>query len=119
MTLLLRRMRAQARIDGTDPSPWENPEDDYAVVDDTTIVRRIYREMILGKLKWRWFFAVHPRSRSGEADPASETRNGRYAPGGKGGLQGAVRAGQEREMTAPLRIIKRCHTPGKHLTPYQ
>lgn len=52
MTLLLRRMRAQALIDGTDPSPWR-ADDDYAVVDDTTIVGRIYREMILGKPKWR------------------------------------------------------------------
>jgi hypothetical protein len=58
MTPLLRKMRAQARIEGTDHSPWENAEDDYAVVDDTTI-------------------------------------------------------------TGPLRITNRCHTPGKHLTPYQ
>ncbi len=29
--------------------------DDYAVVDGTTIVGRIYREMIIGKPKWRWF----------------------------------------------------------------
>jgi hypothetical protein len=50
MTLLLRKSSAQARIEGWDLSIWG--DDDYAVVDDT-IVGRIYREMILGKLKWR------------------------------------------------------------------
>jgi len=52
MTLLLRKSSAQARIEGWDPSNWS--DNDYAVVDDT-IVGRIYREMILGKPKWRWF----------------------------------------------------------------
>jgi hypothetical protein len=60
MTLLLRKMRAQARIDGTDPSPWKNAEDDYAVVDDATMVGRINREMIHGKWKWRWFLQCIP-----------------------------------------------------------
>jgi hypothetical protein len=69
MTLLLRKMGAQARIDGTDHSPWENAEDDYAVVDDTTIVGRIYREMILGKLKWRWFLQCIPEVGQGRPIP--------------------------------------------------
>ena len=57
MTLLLRKSSAQARIEGWDPR--NRSDDDYAVVDDT-IVGRIYREMILGEPKWRWFLAMHP-----------------------------------------------------------
>jgi len=52
MTLLLRKSSAQARIEGWDPR--NRSEDDYAVV-DYPIVGRTYREMILGKPKWRWF----------------------------------------------------------------
>ena len=48
MTLLLRKSSAQARIEGWDPR--NRNDDDYAVVDDT-IVGRIYREVIIGKLK--------------------------------------------------------------------
>jgi hypothetical protein len=52
MTLLLRKSSAQAHIEGWDPRNWS--DDDYVVVDDA-IVGRIYREMIIGKPKWRWF----------------------------------------------------------------
>jgi hypothetical protein len=45
MTLLLRRSRVQARIEG-----WANanrPDDDYAIVDNADVVGRIYREIII------------------------------------------------------------------------
>ena len=66
MTLLLRRSSAQARIEGWDPNI--SGEDDYAVVDDT-IVGRIYREMILGKPKWRWFLQQIPEAGPGRPIP--------------------------------------------------
>jgi hypothetical protein len=66
MTLLLRKSSAQARIEGWDPR--NRSEDDYAVVDDT-IVGRIYREMILGKPKWRWFVQQTPEAGSGRPIP--------------------------------------------------
>jgi hypothetical protein len=50
MTLLLRKQRAQDRIDGREPLEWS--DDDYAVVDDT-VIGRIYKEMIHGKGKWQ------------------------------------------------------------------
>jgi hypothetical protein len=75
MTLLLRKSSAQARIEGWDPR--NRSDDDYAVVDDT-IVGRIYREMILGKPKWRWFLQQIPEA-VGEADSAAQSGNGRYA----------------------------------------
>jgi hypothetical protein len=52
MALLVRKSSAQARIEGWDSR--NRSDDDYAVVEDT-IVGRIYREMIIGKPKWRWF----------------------------------------------------------------
>jgi hypothetical protein len=63
MTLILRRSSVQARIEG-----WANanrPEDDYAILDNTTIVGRIYREMIIEKPKWRWFIHQIPESGQG------------------------------------------------------
>jgi hypothetical protein len=71
MARLLRKSSAQARIEGWDPR--NRSDDDYAVVDDT-IVGRIYREMIIGKPKWRWFL----QRRSGETNPATQSRDGRY-----------------------------------------
>ena len=75
MRLLLRKSSAQARIEGWDPR--NRSDDDYAVVDDT-IVGRIYREMILGKPKWRWFLQQIPEAGPGEANPAAQSGNGRY-----------------------------------------
>ena len=66
MTLLLRKSSAQARIEGWNPSIWG--DDDYAVVEDT-IVGRIYREMIIGKLKWRWFLQCIPEAGPGRPIP--------------------------------------------------
>jgi hypothetical protein len=66
MALLLRKSSAQARIEGWDPR--NRSDDDYAVVDDT-IVGRIYREMILGKPKWRWFLQQIPEAGPGRPIP--------------------------------------------------
>ena len=52
MTLLLRRQRAQDRIEGLEPLDWS--EDDFAVVDETRI-GRIYRELHPSAEKWCWF----------------------------------------------------------------
>jgi hypothetical protein len=68
VTLLLRKSSAQARIEGWDPR--NRSDDDYAVVDDT-IVGRIYREMILGKPKWRWFLQQIPEAGPGRPIPPS------------------------------------------------
>jgi hypothetical protein len=46
------------------------------VVEDT-IVGRIYREMIIGKPKWRWFLQQIPEAGSGQADSAAKSGNGR------------------------------------------
>jgi hypothetical protein len=66
MTLLLRKSGAQARIEGWDSSHWR--DDEYAVADDT-IVGRIYREMVLGKPKWRWFLQQIPEAGPGRPIP--------------------------------------------------
>jgi hypothetical protein len=66
MTLLLRKSSAQARIEGWESGNW--PDDDYAVVDNA-IVGRIYREMILGKPKWRWFVQQIPEAGPGRPIP--------------------------------------------------
>jgi hypothetical protein len=71
MTLLLRKSSAQTRIEGWDPR--NRSDDDYAVVDDT-IVGRIYREMILGKPKWRWFLQQIPEVGPGRPIPPSNQR---------------------------------------------
>ena len=57
MTLILRRMRAQDRIEGREPI--DTGEDDYAVVDETRI-GRIYREPIHGEMKWHWLLQTVP-----------------------------------------------------------
>ena len=66
MMLLLRKSNAQARIEGWDSGNW--PDDDYAVVEDT-IVGLIYREMIIGKPKWRWFLQQIPEAGPGRSIP--------------------------------------------------
>ncbi len=57
MTLILRRMRAQDRIEGREPV--DTGEDDYAVVAEARI-GRIYREPVHGEMKWRWFLQTAP-----------------------------------------------------------
>jgi hypothetical protein len=73
MTLLLRRMRAQAHIEGLDPNIWS--EDDYAVVDETRI-GRIYKEPIHGEPKWLWFLQTVPAPppNQGIADTLDEAK---------------------------------------------
>ena len=63
MTLILRRSRPQARIEGWDARGWS--DDDHAIVDDAIVVGRIYREMIIGKPKWRWFIHQIPEAGPG------------------------------------------------------
>jgi len=75
MPLLLRKSSAQARIEGWDPR--NRSDDDYAVVEDT-IVGCIYREMILGKTEVAVVLAADPGGRSGEANPAAQSGNGRH-----------------------------------------
>jgi hypothetical protein len=68
VTLVLRRMRADARIKGwSDPDSWS--VDDYVVIDERrieyavvedTVVGRIYTEVIHGEPKWRWFVQTVP-----------------------------------------------------------
>jgi len=65
MPLLLRKTRTQARIEGLDPSIWD--EDDYAILDETK-VGRIYSQRIHGEPKWVWCLQTRPR-------PASEPRD--------------------------------------------
>ena len=57
MTYLLRKMRAQDRIEGRAPLDWD--ENDYAVVDETRF-GRIYQERIHGEMKWLWFLQTLP-----------------------------------------------------------
>ena len=40
---------AESKIDAR----WD--DNDYAIIDNTIVVGRIYKEMIIGKPKWRWF----------------------------------------------------------------
>jgi hypothetical protein len=79
MTLILRKSSAQARIGGWDPDNRSHDNYTYTVVEET-IVGRIYREMITGKPKWRWFLQRGGRFRrpSGGADRALSARK----PGG-------------------------------------
>ncbi len=72
MTLILRKSRAQARIEGWVDRNW--PDDDYAIVDDATVVGRIYREMIIGKPKWRWF--IHQIPEAGPGRPIAPPNQG-------------------------------------------
>ena len=50
MTLLLRKQRAQDRVEGREPLDWS--DDDYAVVDDT-VIGRIYKERVPAGVRWR------------------------------------------------------------------
>jgi hypothetical protein len=60
VTLLLRKTRVQARIEGLNPDLWA--DDDYAVVDPDINKRvgRIYPELIKGERKWMWFLQTEP-----------------------------------------------------------
>jgi hypothetical protein len=58
MTLLLRKQHAQDRIEGREPFEW--PDDDYAIVDETR-AGRMYTQRIHGEMKWLWFLQTAPR----------------------------------------------------------
>jgi hypothetical protein len=72
--LILRKSSAQARIEGLDQNFWA--EDDYAVVDETRVVGRMYQQQINGKPKWRWFLQTVPAPppNSGVADTLDEAK---------------------------------------------
>jgi hypothetical protein len=76
MTLLLRKTREQARIEGLDARGWS--EDDYAVVDGETRVGRIYKELIHGEPKWLWFLQTVPAPppNQGMADTLEDAKAG-------------------------------------------
>ena len=57
MTLLLGKTRAYAHIAGLDPTIWD--ENDYSIVDETT-VGRIYTQRIHGEVKWVWWLQTSP-----------------------------------------------------------
>src|SRR5260370_42295627 len=94
MTLLLRKSSAQARVEGWESGNW--PDDDYAVVDDT-IVGRIYREMILGKPKWRWFFHQIPEAGPGGPGSPPNKRMARSLEEGQGAVTKRHCGGRRRE----------------------
>ncbi len=73
MTLVLRKQRAQDRIEGREPLDWG--ENDYAVIDETKI-GRIYRQQIQRDLKWLWFLQVvsAPPPNQGIADTLDEAK---------------------------------------------
>ena len=73
MTLLLRRQNSQDRIEGRAPFGWK--DDDFAVLDDETVIGRMYREQLPGGLKWRWFIHIMGASpNSGNADTLDEAK---------------------------------------------
>jgi hypothetical protein len=55
VTLLLREMNAQARIE---EQGWAGT--DYAVLDREQIMACLYKEMMAGEQKWRWFLNTSP-----------------------------------------------------------
>jgi hypothetical protein len=76
MTLILRKQRAQDRIEGQDTFDWG--EGDYAVVDETQVydtqIGRIYKERVPAGVKWLWFLQVveAPLPNKGIADTLDE-----------------------------------------------
>jgi hypothetical protein len=74
MRLVLRKGSTQARIAGFERLEWA--EDDYDMIDETTVVGRIYRERLLGAFKWRWFLQTVPATppNEGVADLLDEPK---------------------------------------------
>jgi hypothetical protein len=73
MTLLFRRQNAQDRIEGREPFGWKH--DDFAVLDDETVIGRMYLEQLPAGLKWRWFLHIVGGSpNSGAADTLDEAK---------------------------------------------
>jgi len=74
MTLLLRRQNAQDLVEGRQPLPWEH--DDFAVLDDETVIGRMYREQMPAGDKWCWFLHVMgaPPPNRGIADTLDEAK---------------------------------------------
>ena len=74
MTLLLRRQNAQDRIERREPFGWKR--DDFAVLNDETVIGRMYREQLPGGDKWCWFLQVMgaPLPNRGIADTLDEAK---------------------------------------------
>jgi hypothetical protein len=58
LTLILRKTRVQAGIEGLRTDIWR--EDDYSISDGETCVGRIYKERIHGEPRWLWFLQTVP-----------------------------------------------------------
>jgi hypothetical protein len=76
VTLLLRRQNAQDRHEGRQPLPWQH--DDFAVLDDETVIGRMYLEQMPAGDKWCWFLQVMgaPPPNRGIADTLDEAKAG-------------------------------------------
>jgi hypothetical protein len=61
MTLILRKSRVQAQVEGLNPDIWG--EDDYSIIDGETCVGCIYPEQSHGQWIWRWFLQIEPAPR--------------------------------------------------------
>jgi hypothetical protein len=74
LTLILRKTRVQARIEGWNPDIWG--DDDFCILDGETCVGRIYPEVIHGEPKWRWFLQTVPAPppNSGATDSLEEAK---------------------------------------------
>jgi hypothetical protein len=78
MTLVLRKQRAQDRIEGRYSFDWG--EDDYAVIDETQVyetqIGRIYKERVPAGVKWLWTLQVvrAPPPNKGIADTLDEAK---------------------------------------------
>lgn len=59
-TLLLRKTRVQACIEGLDSKIWDDAEDDFAILDGDTRVGRIYRAWRDGERQWQWCLQTDP-----------------------------------------------------------
>jgi hypothetical protein len=57
MAIILRTQREQERIEGR-PLAIDWRADDYAVLDDETLIGRIYKEQIPAGVKWCWFLHI-------------------------------------------------------------
>ena len=82
-TLLLRKTREQARIEGLRSDMWS--DDDYTVVDPDIgrRVGRIYPETIHGEPRWLWFLQTVPAPKPnsgivGSLEEAMEAIKRRY-----------------------------------------
>jgi len=73
MAIILRTQREQERVEGLAPViNWRR--DDFAVLDDETVIGRIYKSQVPAGERWMWFLQVTPAPppNSGSADTLDE-----------------------------------------------